>query len=87
MPVLPAVELDHQAAGLEFAALLGSQDHLAAGAVLHRAARIHELGLAENGAAGGLRGSLQFDQRRMADGVNDAVADLHALFRVLLGTP
>ena len=55
MPVLPAVALHHQAAGPQFAALLRLQDHLPAGAVLHRAARIHEFGLAENGAAGRLR--------------------------------
>ena len=69
--------LDHEAAGLELAALLGLQDHLAAGAVLHRAAGIHELGLAENGAAGRGRRPFELDQRRVADGFDDAVADLH----------
>ena len=70
--------LDHQAAGSQLAALLGFQDHLPAGAILHRAARVHELGLAEDGAAGRLRRAVELDQRRMADCVNNAVADLHA---------
>ncbi len=77
MPVLPAVALDHQPAGLDLAALFGLQDHLARGAVLHRLAGIHELGLAQDGAAGGLRGTLERDQRRMTDGLDDSVADLH----------
>ena len=75
--------LHHQAAGLEFAARLRFQDHLHARAVLHRAARIHEFGLAENGAARGPRGALELDQGRVADGLNDAVANLHARFRRL----
>ena len=69
--------LDHEAAGLELAALLGLQDHLAAGAVLHRAAGVHELGLAEDGAAGRGRRPFELDQRRVADGLDDTVADLH----------
>ena len=69
--------LDHEPAGLEFAALLGFEDHLTAGAVLHRLAGIHEFGLAENGAAGQRGRALQLDQRRVADGVDDAVADVH----------
>ena len=76
----------HQSAGAQLAALLGFQDHLPAGAILHRAARVHELGLAENGAAGRRGGAFQLDQWRMADGLNDAVADLHARFRVAVGT-
>ena len=51
--------LDHQPAGLEVAALLGLQDHLPAGAVLHRLPGVHELGLAEDGAAGRLGGALR----------------------------
>ena len=43
---------DHEAAGLEIAALFSFQDHLFAGAILDRLAGIHELGLAENGASG-----------------------------------
>ena len=72
--------LDHEPAGLELAALFGLQDHLAARPVLHRAAGIHELGLAEDGAAGRGRRPLELDQRRVADGLDDAVADLHGLF-------
>ena len=69
---------DHQAAGLELAAPLRLQDHLAGRAVLHRAAGIHELGLAEDRAAGRLGRPLELDQRRIADGFDDAVAGLHA---------
>ena len=71
MPVLPAVAFDHEPAGLELAALLRLEDHLPAGAVFHRLARVHEFGLAENGAAGRLRGALELDQRRVADGFDD----------------
>ena len=77
--------LDDQAAGAQLAALFRLQDHLPAGAVLHRAARVHELGLAEDGAAGRLRGALQLDERRMADGFDNAVADLHARSRGIKG--
>ena len=71
----------HQAARAQFAALLRLEDHLPAGAVLHRAARVHEFGLAQNGASGRLGGALELDKRRMADGFDDAVADLHARFQ------
>jgi hypothetical protein len=65
----------NKAAGLQVAALLGLEDHLLAGAVLHRLARIHELRLAENGASGFFRGALQLDERRVADGFDDVVAN------------
>ena len=68
----------HQPAGLEFAALLGLEDHPLAGAVLHRLAGIHELGLAEDGAAGQLGSPLQLDQRGVADRFDDVVVDVHA---------
>jgi hypothetical protein len=69
--------LDHETAGLEVAALFGLQNHLPAGAILHRAAGVHELGLAEKGATGQRRRTLELDQRSVADGVDDIVADLH----------
>ena len=47
------------------------------GAVLHRLPRIHEFGLPENGAAGRLGGALEGDQRRIADGPDNSVANLH----------
>ena len=47
------------------------------GAILDRLARIHEFGLAENRATGHLGGALETDERRMADGLNDSVANLH----------
>ena len=76
--------LDHQPAGLDLAALFRLQDHLAAGAVLHRLAGIHEFGLAQNGAAGRRGGALERDQRRVADGFDDSVAE-SALRSVRLG--
>ena len=73
--------LDDQAAGAQLAALFRLKDHLPAGAVLHRAARVHELGFAEDRAARRLRCALQLDERRVADCFNNAVADLHARSR------
>ena len=67
----------HQPAGLEVTALLGLQDHPLAGAVLHRLAGIHELGLAENGATGRLGSLLELHERRVADRFNDSVGNLH----------
>src|SRR6185437_11146915 len=59
--------LDHHAAGLEHAARLGVLDDAKPRAVLHRAPGVHELGLAEDGAAGCLRGAAEFYQWRVAD--------------------
>ena len=67
----------HETARLELAALLRLQDHPFAGAVLDRLARIHELGLAENGASGQLRGELQLDQRGFADGFDNVDSNGH----------
>jgi hypothetical protein len=67
----------HQPAGLEVAALLRLEDHLLAGAVLHRLAGIHELGLAEDGAAGHFGCVLQLDERGIADGFDDVFANMH----------
>ena len=78
---------DHQAAGLELAALLRLQDHLAPGAVLHRLARVHELGLAQDGAAGRFRGALELDQRGVSDRFDDVVANLHARTRCSMCRP
>ena len=69
--------LHHQAAGLELAALLRLQDHVQAGAVLHRLAGVHELGLAQDGAAGLLGGAPELDEGRVADCSNHAVGDSH----------
>ena len=68
---------DDQAAGLEVAALFGGEDHLAGRAVLDRLARVHELGLAVDGAAGELGGAGEVDQRRVADGIDDSGIDVH----------
>jgi hypothetical protein len=39
--------------------------------------RVHELGLAENGAAGHLRGPLQLDEGRIADRFDDVIVNGH----------
>ena len=52
MPVLPAVPSTTVPPGLQSPAALGVVDDGARGAILDRAAGIHELGLAENLAAG-----------------------------------
>src|SRR6185369_16797115 len=46
-------------------------------AILDRAAGVEELGLAENPAAGGRRRLAQVDERRVADGVEEAVTNVH----------
>jgi hypothetical protein len=76
-PGIARGRLDHQATRLQRAALLGLQDHPFAGAILHRLARIHEFGLAENGAAGQFGCALQFDQRRVADRLDDVFVECH----------
>ncbi len=92
MPVLPAVDFHHEPAGLEVPALLGLQDHPFAGAVLDRLAGIHELGLAEDGAAGQLGSALQLDEGRVADRFDDVFVEGHVfeiagLFAQSLGDP
>ena len=70
--------LDDQAAWTERAARHGVANDRQRGAILHRAAGVHELGLAENGAAGRRRGRPQLDQRRGADGFDDGRIERHA---------
>ena len=72
---IPRGAFDDDAAGLEAAGALGVLDDGQAGAVLHGAAGVHELRLAENGAAGFLRRAAQPDQRRVADGGGKARGD------------
>ena len=69
--------LDHRAARLEPARIERIADDEQRGAVLDRLAGIHELGLAEDGAAGLLRGALELDQRGIADRLDNAVAVGH----------
>ena len=69
--------LDHKPARLEVPALLRLQDHLFGRAILHGLARVHELGFAQDGAAGRLRRAPEPEQRRVADGFNNSVADGH----------
>src|SRR5262245_17585086 len=69
--------LDHQAAGLDLPAFLGLENDLARRAILHGLAGVHELGLAQDGAAGRPGGALELDERRIADRFDDSVANLH----------
>jgi hypothetical protein len=46
-------------------------------AILDRSAGIEEFGLAQDLAAGRGRGARQTDERRVADGIDEAVADGH----------
>src|SRR5262249_34121670 len=69
--------LDDQAARLENAALLGVEDEVHARAVLDRAARIEELGLAEDAASSKLGGPAQSHEGRVADRAREAVTNIH----------
>ena len=68
--------LDDDAAGPERALFHRVLDDEQGGAILDRLAGIHEFGLAENGAAGGRRNALEFDQRRIADRLDNSVAQI-----------
>src|SRR5262249_7832159 len=74
---VPGGRRDHQRARLDLSALFRLQNDLARGTVLHRLARVHEFGLAQDGALRRGGGALEHDQRRMADGVDDSVPSLH----------
>ena len=74
MPVLPAVPSTTVPPGFEQPAALGVVDDAARRAILDRAARVQELGLAEDLAAGLVASATQADQRRVADGAGEAVA-------------
>jgi len=60
-------------------ALLAIQSNrpMLAGAILDRLTGIHELGFAENGAAGQFRGAIELDERRMADGFDHILIYFH----------
>ncbi len=67
--------LDHGAAGLKLSRGKRIADDEKRGAVLYRLSRVHELGLAEDRAAGLFGRAFELDQRRIADRLGDAVAD------------
>ena len=82
-PGIAGRALDDDAAGPEFSALLGVLDDGERGAILHRAARIEEFGLAVNAAARGLGRGAEPDQRRVADAIDETRPDVHDLLAVL----
>ena len=63
--------LDNQSARSQLTAGLGILDDRQRGAVLDRATRIHEFGLAIDVAAGQLRDGTQPDQRRVTNRVDE----------------
>ncbi len=77
--------LDHGAAGAQFAALDRAFHDGARGAILDRAARIHELRLAEDLAAGLVTQALKTDERRVADRPDKAAHAAHARAPAALG--
>ena len=83
MPVLPAVPSTMTPPGLSSALRLGVADDEQRRAVLHRLAGVHELGLAEDLAAGLFRRALQPDQRRVADRVDHRT--VHMKFPLFAG--
>ncbi len=78
---------DDRSAGLQRAFRYGILDDEERGAVLHRLARVHEFGLAKNGAAGQFRGLAQFDQRRVANRGHDVRLEIHRILRGAHGRP
>ena len=68
---------DDQAAGLDDAAALAVEHHVLRRAILDRAAGVQELGFAEDRAARELGRLPQLDERRVADGVDKVVTNVH----------
>ncbi len=69
--------LDDQAAGLDDAAAFAVEHHVFCRSILDRAAGVHELGFAEDRAARELGRLPQFDERRVADGVDKVLTNVH----------
>ncbi len=72
MPVLPAVPSTTVPPGRSRPLAMTSAMMPKRGAIFHRRAGVHELGLAEDGAAGFLRGAAKFDEGCAADSSGDA---------------
>jgi hypothetical protein len=73
MPVLPA----DRATRRELSAPFRGGDDRSRRAILHRATGVHELGFAEDLAAGLLTYATKPDQRRVADRPGKSVRDTH----------
>ena len=73
--------LDNGAAGFQLPLGDGITDNKQGGAVFHRLAGVHELGLAQNRAAREFRGLSQADEGGIADGGNHVVLDIHGKLR------
>ena len=79
MPVLPAVPSTMIPPGLRVAAPDGVLDDEEGRPVLHGLAGIHELRLAQDGAARRLRSAAKLDERRVADRGEDVWLDGHGI--------
>ena len=77
-PGIAGGALDDRAAGPQQPLLLGVEDDRQRRPVLDRAARIQELALAQDLAAGGVGHLVQAHQRRVADQIDEALANVHA---------
>src|SRR5262249_19100494 len=69
--------LDDHATRPQLAACLGVAHDVERRAILDRAARVHELGLAEDRATGQFGGPAQLDDRRIADRLDEAITHVH----------
>ncbi len=76
-PGIAGRALDDNAAGAQRAALLVLADHPERGAILDRSARVQELGLAQDLAAGFGRQPLEPDERRVAHGPRESGSNIH----------
>src|SRR5579863_2131458 len=74
---VPRGALHHGASRLEHATPLGVLNDVKRRAVLHRTARVHELGFAENLAAGLLAERREPDERRVADAADKTLLCAH----------
>src|SRR5581483_6997431 len=71
--------LDDDTAGLQRPAALGIDHDVQGCAILDGSARVQELGLAEDLAAGFTAQRVEPDQRRVADGAGKAIQDAHGI--------
>ena len=78
-PGISGGPFDDDAARPQQAALLGVLDDVERRPVLDRAARVEELGLAEDRASRLFGGPPQLDQRRVSDSADKAITDRHGI--------
>jgi hypothetical protein len=72
--------LDDDRVLVDLAGFFARLDHGQADAVFHAAEGIEEFALEQDGRAGALRDAVQLDERRAADGLENAIVDGHNRF-------